>query len=334
MGAIDEQSRWVSVVAALPQEKNSSTPFDWRGAVVEQQSRAAAVGARLLVIEDEEYPAQLRAIPDPPPFLFLRGELQSGDALAIALIGSRHATSYGIQIAERLAEDLSARGVTIVSGFARGIDTAAHRGALRGSGRTVAVLGSGVDVIYPPENRRLVERVTRVGAFLSQFPMGTPPLQHHFPLRNRTIAGMSLGTVVVEAAEQSGALITAGYAVELGREVFAVPGSVHSQTSRGSHRLIQDGAKLVQGWSDVIAELPEVWRRCLREPQAPVAESPPEGDERRILALLGDEPVHIEQLTERSGFAPARTAGLLVTLELRGWVRQLPGQRYVRAERG
>jgi DNA processing protein len=334
MGETNEQARWISVAAALPREKNSTAPFDWRSAIAEQQSRAAAAGARLVVIDDEEYPALLREIAAPPPFLFFRGELQRGDALAIALVGSRQASSYGVQVAERLAEDLAVRGITIVSGFARGIDSAAHRGALRGGGRTVAVLGSGVDVVYPPENRRLLERVLRAGALLSQFPMGTPPLQQHFPLRNRTIAGMSLGTVVVEAAEQSGALITARHAADLGREVFAVPGSIHSQTSRGSHRLIQDGAKLVQGWSDVIDEFPEAWRRCLREPEATTDESGLEEGENRLLMLLGDEPVHIERLTERSGFAPSRTAGLLVTLELKGRVRQLPGQRYVLARRG
>lgn len=328
----DERVRWRRVAAALAPWGETTTSFDWHGAIAEQRSRAESVGARLVLEEDDEYPAQLRAIPAPPPFLFLRGELLSEDTLAVALVGSRHATSYGIQTAERLAEDLAARGITVVSGFARGIDTAAHRGALRGGGRTVAVLGSGVDVIYPSENRRLVDQVMKAGALLSQFPMGASPLQHHFPLRNRTIAGLCLGTVVVEAAEQSGALITAGYAGELGREVFAVPGSVNSATSRGSHRLIQDGAKLVQGWADVIAELPPVWRRCLKEPEAPAAESPPEGDEGQILALLGAEPLHIEQLIERSGLASGRTAALLVTLELRGWVRQLPGQMYVRTQ--
>lgn len=322
------------VASALAPGRDSAIPFDWHGAIADQRSRAESVGARLVVVDDDGYPTQLRAIPSPPPFLFLRGELLNEDALAVAVVGSRHATQYGIQTAERLAEELAARGITIVSGFARGIDTAAHRGALRGGGRTVAVLGSGVDVMYPSENRRLADQVMKAGALLSQFPMGAPPFQHHFPLRNRTIAGMSLGTVVVEAAEQSGALITAGHAGELGREVFAVPGSVNSATSRGAHRLIQDGAKLVQGWDDVIAELPPVWRRCLKEPLAPVAGSPPEGDAGRLLALLGAEPVHIEQLIERSGVGSGRTAALLLTLELGGWVRQLPGQMYVQVRRG
>ena len=329
MSGKDEELRWMRVAAALSPGKEASASVDRQGAIVEQRTRAEAVGARLLVVDDDDYPAHLRTIPAPPPFLFLRGELRSEDALAVALVGSRHATSYGIETAERLAEELAVRGVTVVSGFARGIDTAAHRGALRGGGRTVAVLGSGVDVIYPPENRRAVEQVLRAGALVSQFPMGTPPLQHHFPLRNRTIAGMSLGTVVVEAAEQSGALITAGHAGELGREVFAVPGSINSATSRGAHRLIQDGAKLVQGWDDVIAELSPVWRQCLKEPGAAALVSPPEGDEGRLLSLLGADPTHIERLIERSNLPSGRAAALLTTLELQGWVRQLPGQMYI-----
>jgi len=329
VGAGDDEFRWIRVAAALVQGTEAPASLDRPGAIAEQRTRAKSVGARLLVAEDDGYPSQLRSIPAPPPFLFLRGELRGEDALAVALVGSRQATAYGIGTAERLAEDLAACGVTVVSGFARGIDTAAHRGALRGGGRTVAVLGSGVDVIYPPENRRLVDQVLKAGALLSQFPMGTPPLQHHFPLRNRTIAGMSLGTVVVEAAEQSGALITAGHAGELGREVFAVPGNINSATSRGAHRLIQDGAKLVQGWDDVIAELPEVWRRCLKEPGATRAASPPGGDEGRLLAFLSTEPMHIERLIEQSNLPSGRAAALLLTLELRGWVRQLPGQMYV-----
>ncbi|MBI2152563.1 MAG: DNA-protecting protein DprA [Candidatus Rokubacteria bacterium] len=300
--------------------------------VAEQRQLARRAGARLLLREDDEYPAPLRAIPDPPPFLLARGELRAEDALALAIVGSRHATPYGVAVAERLAAELAARGVTIVSGLARGIDTAAHRGALAAGGRTIAVLGCGVDVCYPPENRRLVGRVLERGALLSQFPLGTPALPRHFPLRNRTIAGLALGTIVVEAAERSGALITAGHAGELGREVFAVPGPVTSELSRGANRLIQDGAKLVQRWEDVVAELPEVWRRCLREaPGVAVPVGTPEGDEERVLALVGGDPVHIDQVIERSGVPSGRTAAVLLSLELKGWVQRLPGQHYVRS---
>ena len=300
--------------------------------VAEQRELARRAGARLLLREDDEYPAPLRTIPDPPPFLLARGEVRAEDALALAIVGSRHATAYGVAVAERLAAELAARGVTIVSGLARGIDTAAHRGALAAGGRTIAVLGCGVDVCYPPENRRLVGRVLERGALLSQFPMGTPALARHFPLRNRTIAGLALGTIVVEAAERSGALITAGHAGELGREVFAVPGPVTSELSRGANRLIQDGAKLVQCWEDVVAELPEVWRRCLREaPGVAVPAGAPEGDEERVLALVGGDPVHIDQVIERSGVSSGRTAAVLLSLELKRWVRLLPGQHYVRS---
>jgi DNA processing protein len=251
-------------------------------------------------------------------------------------VGSRHATPYGIGVAEQLASELAARGVTIVSGLARGIDTAAHRGALAAGGRTLAVLGCGVDIVYPPENGDLARSIETHGALLSQFAPGLPALAGHFPARNRTIAGLVLGVVVVEAAERSGALITAGFAGDLGRETFAVPGRITSPTSAGAHRLIQDGAKLVTCWQDIVSELPEPWRRAVRGLSAPSGEheAPEKGtDEGRMFQLLApDEPQHIEQLISRAGFAPARTAALLVTLELGGWARQLAGQRWVSLE--
>lgn len=331
MDGREERDRWAVVASAPLLRSTAAGGPRAEAAPADQRGRAERAGARLLLVEDDEYPAQLRVIPSPPSFLMVQGALRVEDALALAIVGSRHATPYGMQVAERLASDLAARGVTIVSGLARGIDTAAHRGALSAGGRTIAVLGSGVDVVYPAENRKLLSRVRECGAVVSQFPMGTAALAGHFPIRNRTIAGLAVGTIVVEAAERSGALITAGYAGELGREVFAVPGAVTSEMSRGTHRLIQDGATLVQGWEDVVAELPETWRSCLREPVVARASAPaPEGDEGRLLHLLGGEPVHIDQLIERSGVSSGRTAGLLLMLELKGWVRQLPGQRYMR----
>jgi len=304
--------------------------FDRARAIARQRREAERVGATLLTLRDAGYPSALRAVPLPPPFLFVRGALTAEDALAIAIVGSRHPSPYGVRTATRLAADLAARGVTVVSGFARGIDTAAHRGALEAAGRTVAVLGSGVDAVYPPENRGLVGAVTRQGAIVSEFPMGTPPLSEHFPRRNRVIAGLALGTAVVEAAEKSGALITAGCAGEFGREVFAVPGNVTSPVSDGTNRLIQDGAKLVRGWEDVVSELPEVWRRALR-PVAAVARPAVEGPEGALLDLLSDEPVPIDTLIRGSGLPSGQVAALLVTLELKGLVRQLPGQRYAQA---
>jgi len=281
---------------------------------------------------DPRYPALLGAIPAPPA-LFVRGALSDDDALALAIVGSRRPTPYGLAVAERLASELAERGVTIVSGFARGIDTAAHRGALAAGGRTLAVLGCGLDVVYPPENGPLARAVEVQGALVSQFAPGVPALPGHFPARNRTLAGLALGVIVVEATDRSGALITAGFAGDLGRETFAVPGRITSPTSAGANRLIQDGAKLVTCWQDIVSELPEPWRRAVRGPSAPTGEQrrlENGSDEGRMFRLLApDEPQHIEQLIARAGLDPARAAALLVTLELGGWARRLPGQRWV-----
>src|SRR5436190_21584732 len=237
---------------------------------------------------DVRYPVLLGAIPSPPR-LYVRGSLEDEDALAIAIVGSRHATPYGVGAAEQLAFELAARGVTIVSGLARGIDTAAHRGALAARGRTLAVLGCGVDVVYPPENAGLARSIEGHGALLSQFAPGLPALAGHFPARNRTIAGLVLGVVVVEAAERSGALIAAGFAGDLGRETFAIPGRITSALSAGTHRLIQDGAKLVSCWQDIVSELSEPWRRAVRSSVVhDAAQAAPEvaRDEGTMLALV------------------------------------------------
>ena len=309
--------------------------FDWRRAARAQAAAAARCAARLVLLSDADYPATLRPIDLPPPFLLVRGSLVREDGLAVAIVGSRRGSEYGLRMAERLAADLGARGVTVASGLARGVDTAAHRGALDAGGRTIAVLGSGVDVVYPPENRRLASEVAEAGALVSQFPMGASPLPHHFPARNRVIAGLTLGTVVVEAAERSGALITARCAGELGREVYAVPGSVSLPGSQGTNRLIQDGAKLVQGWEDVVAEWPSDWRRALRELPATSEQggrpSAVEPGERVILAMLGDEPVAVDAVVERSGLPTGQVSARLTALELRGLVRRMTGQRYVRS---
>ena len=261
----------------------------------------------------------------------MRGALVDDDALAIAIVGSRRATPYGLEVAERLASELAARGVTIVSGLARGIDTAAHRGALAAGGRTIAVLGSGIDVVYPPENRSLADDIEKAGALLSQFPASAEPLPWHFPERNRTIAGLALGVLVVEAAERSGALITARLAGDLGREVFAVPGRITSEASRGTNAVIQDGAKLVRDWTDVVQELPEVWRRSLGERSVSSAAPPSvDGDAARVLALLRpDEPLQIEQLIAQGGLDAGRVGAVLVSLEIEGRARQIEGQRWV-----
>jgi DNA processing protein len=280
---------------------------------------------------DERYPALLGTIPSPPR-LEVRGSIEPSDSLAVAIVGSRRATPYGLEVAEALAAELAARGVTIVSGLARGIDTAAHRGALHGGGRTVAVLGNGIDIVYPPENRALARDIESHGAVVSQFARGTIPLPFNFPTRNRTIAGLALGVVVVEAGERSGALITASAAGELGREVFAVPGRITSEASRGPHGLLRDGAILVRDWADIVQELPEPWRRAVRAPAAGSAETERAvtGTEAVVLAALRpDEPLHIEELTALVALTPGRLASALVTLELEGRARQLEGQRWM-----
>lgn len=299
---------------------------------------------------DAEYPALLLAVPTAPPTLHVRGALVEGDALAVAVVGSRRATPYGLAVADTLAADLAARGVTIVSGLARGIDTAAHRGALRVGGRTIAVLGSGVDVAYPPENARLAEEIAERGALVSQFAPGTPPLPHHFPTRNAVIAGLSLAVVVVEAAERSGSLITARLGAELGREVLAMPGRATAPESRGANRLIQDGAALALGWEDVAAALPERWKACL-DTRGTIgatdegttgrgalagpgdAAGPPSAATRRVLSLLGEDPVEIDHVIERSGLGAGPVSAALLDLELEGRVRQIEGKRFVRVGR-
>jgi len=306
----------------------------------DETAREPGVTGRAVVRADAEYPARLREVPTAPATLHVRGGLADADALAVAIVGSRRATSYGLDVAELLAADLAARGVTIVSGLARGIDAAAHRGALRVGGRTIALLGSGVDVIYPPENRELAARIVERGALVSQFPAGTPPLPQNFPMRNAVIAAMSLAVVVVEAAERSGSLITARVAAELGREVLAVPGRITAPESRGANRLIQDGAALTMGWEDVVAALPERWKVCLRDAPAPAEPVLDRADGRerehqsRVLGLLGEDPVDIDLVIERSGLGAGRVSAALLDLELEGRVRQIEGKRFVRVGRG
>jgi DNA processing protein len=283
---------------------------------------------------DAGYPPLLATVASAPA-LHVRGTLIAEDALAIAIVGSRRGTAYGLDVAENLAADLAARGITIVSGLARGIDTAAHRGALDAGGRTIAVLGSGIDVVYPPENRTLAREIERQGALVSQFAPGTAPRPWNFPTRNRTLAALALGVVVVEAGERSGALITAGFAGDLGREVFAVPGRITAEMSRGSLGLLQEGAKLVRDWTDVVQELPEHWRRVVRAPSTPFRASPPPSDgtpEGRVLALLAtDEPRQLDELIAHGGADAPQVSAALVALEIGGWARQLPGQRWVAA---
>ncbi|HEX7512763.1 MAG TPA: DNA-processing protein DprA [Candidatus Methylomirabilis sp.] len=308
--------------------------FPWVRKLREDQARVKAAGVGVLVWGDAEYPARLREIASAPPVLYVRGRMEPGDDAAVAIVGSRRATAYGEAVARELAGELARRGITIVSGLARGIDAAAHRGALDAGGTTWAVLGSGLDEIYPPEHRELAAEVTTSGALLSEFPLGTAPLRLHFPRRNRIISGLSLGVVVVEAGVKSGALITAHHALEQGREVFAVPGRVHAQYSEGTNRLIKAGAKLVESWEDVLVELvPNLkGRKRARPPEPPRPELT--ADEQRLFDLLAGGPLHIDQLIVKSDWGGGRVAAVLVGLEMKEVVRQLKGKVFERQDGG
>jgi len=285
----------------------------------------------LLNFEDPLYPLNLRTTDNPPFLLYIRGDLKKEDEDALAIVGTRRATTYGKLMARRLARDLGRSGVTIVSGMARGIDTAAHQGVLEVGGRTIAVLGCGIDVVYPPENRELMEKIIARGAVVSEFPLGTLPEAPNFPQRNRIISGLSKGVLVMEAPLKSGALITVGFALEQGREVFAVPGQINSLNSQGVNRLIKEGAKLVESAEDVLEELNfSVSRDRSKKNKAEdrgISLSP---EEERILGFLKDIPVHIDSVISASGMSASRAAGLLMSLELRGLIRELPGKLFIR----
>ena len=293
-------------------------------------------GFDVVTYSDARYPRLLKEIPDPPPFLYVYGQLEA-DSGNVAMVGSRNATAYGIDAALRLSSDLAQSGVTVVSGMAMGIDTASHEGALRRGGRTIAVLGSGLLNVYPAANRKLFHRIAAAGAVVSEFALQAKPEAHHFPLRNRVISGLSLGVVVVEASTRSGSLITARLANEQNREVFAVPGSIQSFKSAGTHTLIKAGAKLVENARDVIEELLPRLRvepPSVDEDRASVGGHPPLNvEETEVLASLDAYPVHIDALQQRLEMPPSQLSGILLTLELKGVVRQLPGKFFRRVDR-
>lgn len=299
--------------------------FDrWRE-VEAQLTRLDRGGGRLVTWDDASYPELLRQIHDPPLFLYVFGELTAQDGGAIAVVGSRDASPYGRHMTAVISEGLASRGITVVSGLARGIDAAAHDAALRAGGRTVAVLGSGIDVVYPSEHHRLHMRIAKTGAVVSEYPMGTQPDAENFPARNRIISGLSLGTVVVEATERSGSLITAQFAVEQGREVFAVPGPVGART-RGTHQLLRQGAALAESADDVVREVAPHLRT------APAPSAPSLSDlETAIVAQLDALPRNVDELIARTGLPAGTVLETLLVLELRGVVRQMPGQCFARA---
>jgi DNA processing protein len=311
----------------------------------EEQARAADQGITVLCVEDAFYPPRLKEIYDPPLVLYVRGDAEILIKPGIAMVGTRHPTPYGSGMAERLSCDLASQGLVIISGMARGVDTASHRGAITAKGKTVAVFGTGVDVIYPKENSRLSEQILALGgALISEFPLGTFAAPQNFPIRNRILSGMSFGVLVVEAAEYSGTRITARLALEQNRDVFAVPGNVTNKNSWGPNTLIKQGAKLVATWEDVWEDLPAEVRLALTPAASPESSGPapaslfPEGGlpphEKRILSLLkADEATHIDQLIEKleSEMSSSEFFAALFELELTSKFRQMPGKNFVKS---
>jgi DNA processing protein len=293
---------------------------------------------RLVNWTDPEYPTTLREIYDPPTLLYVRGNADVLNQPSVSIVGTRKPTLYGTQMAERLGRELAARGVTIVSGMARGIDAISHQGAMAVNGRAIGVLGTGVNVCYPKENKKLYEKVLERGAIISEFPLWTHPAPENFPIRNRIVAGMPSGVVVVEGAQYSGSLITARLAMEFGREVFGVPGNVTQPVSFAPNQLIRQGAKLVTNGEDVIEDLPTPIRAALVKAEAPEAEQRNllaaaclNSSEKKIYELLSsDQPVHIDYIVERSGLNSSEVLATLFDLEMKGIVRQLPGKQFAK----
>jgi DNA processing protein len=311
----------------------------------EELEKVHAAGAMLLVPDDPAYPRQLLEIYDPPAVLRVRGDVEALSRPGIAIVGTRHPTPYGLGMAERLACDLAARGLIILSGMARGVDSAAHRGAVNARAKTVAVFGTGIDIIYPRENQKLSEQIlAHGGTLISEFPMGAAPTPQNFPIRNRVISGLSRGVLVVEAGEYSGTRITARCALEQCREVFAVPGNVTNKLAWGPNTLIKQGAKLVATWEDVWEELPTDIRLRVEEARPSASnepataslfeqQTPLEGNEKKVYALIkSDEAIHIDQLVEEleGVFSSSEIFAALFELELAARIRQLPGKNYVR----
>jgi DNA processing protein len=297
------------------------------------------LGCRLLNWDEPEYPQRLLEIYDPPPLLYVKGDASVLNRHAISMVGTRRPTPYGNQVAERLGHDLAARGLVIVSGMARGIDSSAHQGACRAArGGAIGVLGTGVDVVYPKENKKLFGEVEKHGALISEFPLGTHPAPENFPVRNRVVAGISLGAVVVQGAQYSGSLITARLAMEFGREVYGVPGNVTVDVSFAPNQMLKQGAKLVTSWEDVIEELPTEIRAELFPVEATTSaeraslfEGSLSPAEKRIFALLGtDEATQVDELVEKAELNSSEVLAALCEMEMKGMVRQMPGKQFLK----
>jgi DNA processing protein len=283
-------------------------------------------GITVLTWEDELYPRRLKEIDQPPPVLYTRGELVETDEWAVAIVGTRRVTAYGRQVTEEIAGALARNGVTVVSGMARGVDTIAHRAALSAGGRTIAVLGNGVDRVYPPENRKLAADIIQQGALISDYPLGTPPEGINFPPRNRIISGISLGVVVVEAGVTSGALITAGFAADQGRDVFAVPGNIMAPQSEGTNRLIQDGAQPLLDPQNILDALNLT---MITEHRTARVMLPADATEARLFKALGAEPMHVDEIRAKTDLPIEQVSSTLALMELKGMVRQVGGMNYI-----
>ena len=301
-----------------------------RISVDDEMERLERHGVDALICEGPAYPSRLKEIYDYPPVLYVRGKLPADDEPCLAIVGTRRPTVYGRQVTEEIVADLARSSITIISGLARGIDSVAHRTALDAGGKTVAVFGSGLDIVYPGENAKLAQAIAEHGALVSEYPLGVKPKAENFPLRNRIMSGLSLGVLVVEAGERSGALITAQQAMEQNREVFAVPGSILSPVSQGTNRLIQEGAKLVRNHTDILEEL----NLTIVVQQAEIKEFSPANEvESAILKQLGPEPNHIDEICRRSGLTMSEVSSTLAMLELKGIARQVGSMNYVLARR-
>ena len=298
----------------------------WRAAAEKEIEKADRTSVAIIIADDVRFPGRLLHTPDPPVLLYVRGALDNGNAVAI--VGTRTPTHYGLTVTHRMAYELAAAGITVVSGMARGIDTQAHKGAIAARGRTCAVLGCGIDIAYPPENRALMEEIAHSGAVVTENPFGTRPEAGYFPARNRIISGLSAGSVIIEAAEDSGSLITADYTIEQGRKLFAVPGNIGSPVSRGPNNLIKKGATLVENAGDVLAAIDAPREEMPR--QAPRPQPHLTGDEATIFQELSAEPKHIDVILTDTQCPAGKLGGILITLELKGLIRQLPGKLFVR----
>jgi len=309
---------------------NIKTKVDWK--LAEKQLELMEKNkVRLLTFKDETYPENLKSIYDPPPFLFIKGKIKKEDKNAIAIVGSRAASPYGKQIAENIGRELAKIGITIISGLAWGIDSIGHLSALKENSRTIAVFGSGLDVIYPPQNGKLAERIIQKGAIISEFFLGTKPEKQNFPRRNRLISGLSLGVVVIEAGPKSGALLTAGHALEQNREVFAVPGNIGAKTSEGTNKLIKEGAKLVTKVEDILEELKMITTLQQKEKNKTEKDLSQLSEvEKNIYNLIRDEPYHIDKIAQNTHVTTSQALSALLSLELKGFIKQLSGKMFAR----